>query len=101
MSLFSGNSTASSSTPSQGDLKNDVPVKDIQDDSISSIEFSPTADLLAATSWNKEVRIWEIDAQGNSQARTSFKHEGPVLDCTWSKVRFDYPERVYLRHRLP
>lgn len=86
-SLFGGSSIgATNNAPQQGDLKQDVPVKDIQDDSISSIDFSPAADFLAATSWNKEVRVWEIDPQGNSQPRTSYKHEGPVLDCTWSKV---------------
>ena len=78
--------TSSSSTPTTGDLKNDVQVKDPPEDSISDIAFSPQAEYLAASSWDGKVRIYEIDGQGNSQGKAIFPHEGPVLSVTWSKV---------------
>ncbi|KAL9052071.1 MAG: hypothetical protein Q9162_005642 [Coniocarpon cinnabarinum] len=85
MSLFSGGPAASSASSAVGDLSKDVEIKDVPDDSISSIRFSPTAELLAASSWNKQVRIWEISNDGQSNPRTLLSHEGPVLDCAWSK----------------
>lgn len=68
-----------------GDIGKDVPVKDVPDDSISCIRFSPAGEFLAAASWNGEVRIWEINGNGDSIAKSMLKHEGPVLDCAWSK----------------
>lgn len=83
--LFS--SGASSANPTQGDIKNDVEVKDPPKDSISDIAFSSAADYLAVGSWDNAVRIYEIDAQGNSQGKAMFQHEGPVLSVAWNKVR--------------
>ena len=85
MSLFGSSAPAASSGSALGDLGKNMEVKDIPDDSISSIRFSPTAELLAAASWNKQIRIWEINENGQSIAKTMFQHEGPVLDCAWSK----------------
>ena len=88
MSLF-GSATASnsSSNPTQGDISKDVALKDPPEDSISDVSFSPASDHLAVSSWDKKVRIYEIDGQGNSQGKALFEHEGPVLSCAWSKVR--------------
>lgn len=89
MSLFgsAASSAASSSNPTQGDLSKDVAVKDPPEDSISQIRFSSQSDHLAVASWDKKVRIYEIDQNGNSQGKAMFEFEGPVLDCCWSKVR--------------
>lgn len=88
MALF-GSSAASSSATSNvtpGDLSKDVALKDPPEDSVSSMAFSPQSDHLAVASWDKKVRIYEIDAMGNSQGMALFEHEGPVLSCAWSKV---------------
>jgi mRNA export factor len=81
MSLFS-----QQANPTQGDTKNDVEVKDPPKDSISDLAFSSAADYLAVSSWDNAVRIYEIDAQGNSQGKAMYNHEGPVLSVAWSKV---------------
>jgi mRNA export factor len=78
--------SGSSANPTQGDLKNDVEVKDPPSDSISDMSWSTAADLLAVSSWNNETRIYEVDAQGNSQGKAMYKHEGPVLSVAWSVV---------------
>ena len=74
------------SNPTQGDISKDVPVKDLPEDSISDIAFSPVQEHLAVASWDNKVRIYEIDGQGNSQGKAMITHEGPVLSCSWSKV---------------
>lgn len=85
MSGLFGNSAAN---PTQGDIKNDVEVKEPPKDSISDIAWSSAADYLAVGSWDNAVRIYEVDAQGQSQGKAMFQHEGPVLSVCWNKVRF-------------
>merc|ERR1719235_765250 len=53
-------------------------------DSISSLAWSPASNILAASSWDKSVRIWEVTPQG-VQARMAYQHDGPVLCCNFSK----------------
>ncbi|KAF9125987.1 hypothetical protein BGW39_007009 [Mortierella sp. 14UC] len=53
-------------------------------DGISDLSFSKTSDLLAATSWNNEVRIWEIMGDGSSTAKALYSHDAPALCCQWS-----------------
>ncbi len=83
MSYLSG---SPASTPTQGDLSKDVAVKDPPEDSISCLAFSRKSEHLAVASWDKKVRIYEIDGQGQSQGKALFEHEGPVLSCAWSPV---------------
>ena len=78
--------TGSSANPTQGDLKNDVEVKDPPSDSISDISWSSAAELLAVASWNNECRIYEVADNGQSQGKSMYKHEGPVLSVCWSVV---------------
>ncbi len=87
MSFF-GNATSSAANTSNttGDLSKDVAVTNPPEDGISNIAFSPQSDHLAVASWDKKVRIYEINAQGGSEGKAVFDHEGPVLDCCWSKV---------------
>jgi WD40 repeat protein len=42
------------------------------------------APFLAGTSWNQEVRIWEVAQNGDSRPHLMYKHAAPVLDCVWS-----------------
>lgn len=87
MSLFGSSAAATTATnPAQGDTSKDVAVKDPPEDSISDIRFSPVAEYLAVASWDKKVRIYEIDQQGQSKGLAFFEHQGPVLNCAWSKV---------------
>lgn len=85
--------SAASSTPSNtvGDLKSDVALSNPPEDSISDLAFSPaqnqTSDFLAVASWDKKVRIYEIAGNGQSEGRHAYEHDGPVLNCDFSKVR--------------
>ncbi|VAH00780.1 unnamed protein product [Triticum turgidum subsp. durum] len=51
-------------------------------DSLSSLSFSPKSNLLVATSWDNQVRCWEI-GNGNSQPKASISHDQPVLCSAW------------------
>jgi len=51
-------------------------------DSVSSLSFSPKSNLLVATSWDNQVRCWEI-VGGNSQPKVSISHDQPVLCSAW------------------
>ncbi|KAK8850673.1 hypothetical protein IAR55_004593 [Kwoniella newhampshirensis] len=67
-----------------------APAKDIElvnppPDSVSQIEFSPNADILAVGSWDNNVRLYDVNSQGQSQGKAMYSHQAPVLDLTWSK----------------
>ncbi|KQJ85745.1 protein RAE1 [Brachypodium distachyon] len=51
-------------------------------DSLSSLSFSPKSNLLVATSWDNQVRCWEI-VGSNSQPKASISHDQPVLCSAW------------------
>lgn len=90
----SGSATAANTL---GDLSKDIQLNNGPEDSISHISFSPQSDHLAVASWDKKVRIYEVNAQGG-EGKALFEHEGPVLSCDWSKV-CGYCELWY-RHKL-
>lgn len=55
-------------------------------DSVSSLSFSPKANYLVATSWDNQVRCWEINKSGTNVSSTpkiSISHDQPVLCSTW------------------
>eukprot|EP00270_Netrium_digitus_P010877 TRINITY_DN3405_c0_g1_i1.p1 TRINITY_DN3405_c0_g1~~TRINITY_DN3405_c0_g1_i1.p1 ORF type:complete len:361 (-),score=61.70 TRINITY_DN3405_c0_g1_i1:178-1233(-) len=52
-------------------------------DSISSLCFNPRANFLVATSWDNQVRCWEIQANGTSVPKASIAHDQPVLCSCW------------------
>ncbi|KAI9829757.1 MAG: RNA export factor gle2 [Sarea resinae] len=78
-------STAAASNPTQGDISKDVALNSPPEDSISDLAFSPMSEHLAVASWDKKVRIYEINQTGGSEGKALFDHEGPVLSCCWSK----------------
>eukprot|EP00166_Cyanidium_caldarium_P006245 ctg_874.g422 len=49
--------------------------------------FSPPSllprNFLVATSWDNEVRLWEIHANGSTQGVGMIRHEAPVLASAW------------------
>ncbi|GJN39542.1 hypothetical protein PR202_gb28667 [Eleusine coracana subsp. coracana] len=51
-------------------------------DSVSSLSFSPKSNLLVATSWDNQVRCWEI-VGGSSQPKASITLDQPVLCSAW------------------
>lgn len=83
--------STSNASAALGDISKDVQVSSPPEDSISDIQFSPVSDHLAVASWDKKVRIYEIDSQGQSQGKAAFDHQGPVLNCAWSKVGLELP----------
>ena len=90
-SIFGSGSAASASNSNSnttvGDISKDVALNSPPEDSISDLAFSPQSDHLAVASWDKKVRIYEINNQGGSEGKALFEHEGPVLSVHWSKVR--------------
>ncbi|KAI0692235.1 Poly(A)+ RNA export protein [Cytidiella melzeri] len=64
---------------------NDIELVDPPADSVSSLAFSPKADLLAVSSWDSKVRLYEVRANGQTQGLAMYGHEGPVLDVCWNK----------------
>eukprot|EP00271_Cylindrocystis_brebissonii_P015823 TRINITY_DN3885_c0_g3_i1.p1 TRINITY_DN3885_c0_g3~~TRINITY_DN3885_c0_g3_i1.p1 ORF type:complete len:351 (-),score=36.58 TRINITY_DN3885_c0_g3_i1:1338-2390(-) len=52
-------------------------------DGISSLSFNPKANYLVATSWDNQVRCWEIQTNGTSVPKASSSHDQPVLCSAW------------------
>ncbi|KAF8318493.1 WD40 repeat-like protein [Clavulina sp. PMI_390] len=75
---FFGKSIPTTSVPK------DIEVVAPPSDSVSRVAFSPVADLLAVSSWNNEVRIYDVGPNGETQPRGMYTHDGPVLDLSWS-----------------
>jgi mRNA export factor len=89
--LFGGGASAASASAgaanTTGDISKDVALNQPPEDSISDMAFSPASDHLAVASWDKKVRIYEINEQGLSDGKALFEHEAPVLSCCWSPVK--------------
>lgn len=90
MSGLFGSAASTATSSALGDLSKDVALTNPPEDSISDLAFNPQRDFLAVASWDKKVRIYEIDGQGQSQGKAMFEHEGPVLSCCWSQVRYGH-----------
>ncbi|KAL5699437.1 Poly(A)+ RNA export protein rae1 [Ranunculus cassubicifolius] len=55
-------------------------------DGISSLNFSRMGNFLVGTSWDNQVRCWEIQKSGNSVRsvlKASISHDQPVLCSAW------------------
>lgn len=85
--LFGSAASAAAATSNTiGDLKNDVALSNPPEDTISGLSFSPAADFLAVSSWDKKVRIYQIAANGSSEGKHMYDHDAPVLSVDFSKV---------------
>ncbi len=89
MSLF-GSSAAVAPNNTIGDLKNDREIPNPPEDSISDLSFNSnlndTKDFLAVSSWDKKVRIYEVNTStGQSEGRFMYEHPAPVFSCHLSK----------------
>ncbi|KAK9479902.1 WD40-repeat-containing domain protein [Lipomyces japonicus] len=89
MSVFGSSSglssQASSLTGSAAELSGDRDLNSPPEDSVSDLAFSPQAEFLAVSSWDKKVRIYELAPNGDSQGKALYEHQGPVLSVHWSK----------------
>ncbi|KAI8848596.1 Poly(A)+ RNA export protein [Chytridium lagenaria] len=73
------------SSLTQGPKDIEASVSNPPTDGISDLSFSPTADLLAASSWDNNTRIWEVQQNGTTVGKAMITHEAPALCCSWSK----------------
>lgn len=73
---------ASNSTNQE--LQKDVQVQDGPEDSISELAFSPQAEFMAVSSWDRKTRIYELQQSGQTVGKALLEHEAPVLSCCWS-----------------
>lgn len=79
---FGANAAVNSTNPMK-----DYEVVQAPDDSISSLAFSPAAipqNFLIASSWDNNVRCWEIEQNGTSIPKSMQSCSAPVLDVAWS-----------------
>ncbi|WLF80064.1 RNA export factor gle2 [Lodderomyces elongisporus] len=77
--------TSTTSAATGQELMNDITINNGPEDSIEDISFSPQQDLLAVASWDKKVRIYEIDSNtGNNQGKAMYEHSAPVFSSRWS-----------------
>lgn len=96
MSFLSGSRFASPITQNSsniaGDVSKDVPLSEPPADSISALAWSSSQDLLAVTSWDSKLRVYQVTEgvgmSGNPRAMIDF--EAPVLSCHWSPVSYHY-----------
>lgn len=62
---------------------NDLELPTPPSDSVSQLRWAPAANLLAAASWDKTVRVWSVELTG--QCGMQFGHEAaaPIVACDW------------------
>ncbi|KAL2073727.1 hypothetical protein VTL71DRAFT_11053 [Oculimacula yallundae] len=82
--IFGSAATTTTAANTVGDLSHDVALGSPPEDSVSDLAFSPQSMHLAVASWDKKVRIYEINSTGGSSGKAFFDCEGPVLSCDWS-----------------
>lgn len=63
---------------------NDVQISPPMQDGISSLAFSPVANILVATSWDNSAYCWEISQSGQANAKASTSHSAPILCSAWN-----------------
>ncbi|KAI1434305.1 Poly(A)+ RNA export protein [Xylaria sp. CBS 124048] len=85
MSGIFGSAPAANGPATIGDLKNDVPITNPPDDTITDLSFSPVADILAVSSWDRKVRIYQIASNGSSEGKHVYEHDAPVFSVDFSK----------------
>lgn len=83
--LFGSQPSTAGTSGSSGDLSKDIALANPPEDSVSDLQFSPTADFLAVASWDKKVRIYQVSEQGINEGKAAIDFEAPVLGCAWSE----------------
>ncbi|KAI1340392.1 Poly(A)+ RNA export protein [Xylariaceae sp. FL0016] len=83
--LFGSSPAASTASNTIGDLTKDVAVSNPPEDTVSDLAFSSAQDILAVSSWDKKVRIYQVAANGQTEGKHMYEHDGPVLSVDFSK----------------
>ncbi|KAL6253179.1 RNA export factor gle2 [Rhinocladiella similis] len=83
--LFGAAATTTAPSSTTGDVSKDVALVQPPEDSISDLQFSPQGDFLAVSSWDKKVRIYQVNEQGQSEGKAAMDFDAPVLNCAWSE----------------
>lgn len=52
------------------------------EDSISKVAFAPNSNYLVASSWDNNIRCYEVQPNSSS-CKAQQSHAGPILDCCW------------------
>ncbi|XP_065063092.1 mRNA export factor-like [Rhopilema esculentum] len=78
-----GSSLFGSTATNAANPNKDLEVSQPGDDTISSVQFSPKANFLVASSWDNNIRCWEIQQTGQSVAKAMQSHTKPILDSCW------------------
>ncbi|ORX49124.1 WD40 repeat-like protein [Hesseltinella vesiculosa] len=63
----------------------DFEVNPAPNDGVSGLAFSSQADILACSSWDNQIRIYQVQANGQTVPQAAYSHQGPALDVAWSK----------------
>jgi mRNA export factor len=72
-------------TPAEYNPNGSIEVSSPPSDAISQLAWSPKANHLIASSWDKGVRFWQVNPNGSTEPKASFQHEQPVLCCCWNE----------------
>lgn len=62
----------------------DMPVAEVPNDTVSHISWSPTANMFVAGSWNKELRLYQVNDSGVAAMKAGTTHQAPILSTSWS-----------------
>ena len=92
-------------TSASANPNNDLELPGAPGDSVSCLRWSPTANLLAASSWDKSVgraspcavrapltaaaairqtRVWQVEASGSCDSKFHCDSEAPVVKLAWA-----------------
>ncbi|MCO5578115.1 hypothetical protein L7F22_031953 [Adiantum nelumboides] len=69
----------------ESELAESLKVTQPPSDGITSLSFSPKANHLVATSWDNQVRCWEINQYGASVPKAAVPNDQPVLCSSWKE----------------
>ena len=87
----------------QAQANNDHPISGFQD-TISDLKFKPSQnnmqpDMLACTSWDNTVRLFQIQKNQQNQVQVQpgpqQQHKAPVLCCSWGQPNSPHQELVF------
>lgn len=78
---FGSNNNAATANPN-----NDLELPQPPSDAVSCLRWSPTANLLCAASWDKTVRVWQVELTGQVDLKFGHELQSPVLATDWAPV---------------
>ncbi|GFE54970.1 mitotic checkpoint BUB3 family protein [Babesia ovis] len=60
-----------------------IPLEDPPSHIITRVIFGKTRNILASTSWDKSVKLYEVEDDNHGRKTRSYRDSSPVLDCTF------------------